>query len=63
MANAIWCERLLRISSDGSDGNENVEAPRGQRAIVADDFAHIVDIAQNPRSISLLKIYIWESLQ
>ena len=33
-------------------GNENVEAPRGQRAIVADDFAHIVDIVQNPRSIS-----------
>ena len=34
-------------------GNENVEAPRGQRAIVADDFAHIVDIVQNPISISL----------
>ena len=34
-------------------GNETAEALRGQRAIVADDFAHIVDIVLNPLAISL----------
>ena len=27
--------------------------PRGQRAIVQDDFAHIVDIVLNPQEIAL----------
>ena len=34
-------------------GSEATEAPRGQRAVVADDFAHIVDIVLNPESVSL----------
>ena len=34
-------------------GIEDVESPRGQRAIVADDFAHIVEIVLNPKTISL----------
>ena len=34
-------------------GNESTEAPRGQRAIVEDDFAHIVDVVLNPTSIEL----------
>ena len=34
-------------------GNEATEAPRGQRAIVEDDFAHIVDVVLNPKSVEL----------
>lgn len=34
-------------------GNEATESPRGQRAIVEDDFAHIVDIVLNPKNIAL----------
>ena len=34
-------------------GDESVEAPRGQRAVVPDDFAHIVDVVLNPESIKL----------
>ena len=33
-------------------GNEATEAPRGQRAVVEDDFAHIVDVVLNPQSVS-----------
>jgi hypothetical protein len=34
-------------------GNEATESPRGQRAVVEDDFAHIVDVVLNPQSVSL----------
>lgn len=34
-------------------GVESKEAPRGQRAVVEDDFAHIVDVVLNPTNISL----------
>ena len=34
-------------------GVEAKEAPRGQRAIVQDDFAHIVDIVLSPQEIAL----------
>ena len=34
-------------------GNEATESPRGQRAIVEDDFAHIVDVVLNPKSVEL----------
>ena len=34
-------------------GNEEVESLRGQRAIVEDDFTHIVDIVLNPKIIRL----------
>ena len=34
-------------------GNEAVESPRGQRAIVEDDFAHIVDVVLNPQKIAI----------
>ncbi len=34
-------------------GNESFEALRGQRAVVPDDFAHIVDIVTNPQNVEL----------
>jgi len=34
-------------------GTEATEGPRGQRAVVEDDFAHIVDIVLNPQSVAL----------
>lgn len=34
-------------------GNESKETPRGQRAIVADDFSHIVDVVLNPTKVTL----------
>ena len=34
-------------------GNEATESLRGQRAVVEDDFAHIVDIVLNPQSVTL----------
>lgn len=33
-------------------GDESREAPRGQRAITPDDFAHIVDVIMNPTTIA-----------
>lgn len=33
-------------------GSEATEAPRGQRAVVADDFAHIVDVVLSPETIT-----------
>ena len=34
-------------------GVETKEAPRGQRAVVEDDFAHVIDVVLNPTNISL----------
>lgn len=34
-------------------GDEKKEAPRGQRAVTANDFAHVVDVVLNPDKITL----------
>ena len=48
---SLGSNEIRKILKD--HGKEATEAPRGQRAVVDDDFAHIVDIVLNPQNIVL----------
>ena len=48
---SLGAYEIRKILKDHGDGAK--EALRGQRAIQADDFAHIVDVVLNPTSIEL----------
>ncbi len=48
---SLGSNEIRKILKD--HGNEATEALRGQRAITADDFSHVMDVVLNPTSVKL----------